>query len=333
MKVCKKCGLQMPDHAVLCSNCGCQLPQQVNPQAPNYGYMQPQNAVQRPPQPPQSYPQQVNRQTPNYGYGQPQNAVQKPPQPPQPYPQQVNRQTTPNYGYVQTQTAIQRPPQPQQANQVAPYQPQPVRQWYENQKNRLATWLHKDRSAAPPQNAVQTPSQPQQANQAAPYQPQPVRQWYENQKNRLATWIHKDRSAKRPSPLQNPAKIKAITALILGLIGILLNFFGLSIFGLVISIVGIVLGGQSKKLIPKEHSDQPIAIWGYRAAVLGFIISSLFMVMMVLLIILEFLKELGLIAGTFTDFLRAFTNAWRTLKEIWGKVSSGMALSFISVIR
>ena len=275
----------MPDHAVLCSNCGCQLPQQVNPQAPNYGYMQPQNAVQRPPQPPQSYPQQVNRQTPNYGYGQPQNAVQKPPQPPQPYPQQVNRQTTPNYGYVQTQTAIQRPPQPQQANQVAPYQPQPVRQWYENQKNRLATW------------------------------------------------IHKDRSAKRPSPLQNPAKIKAITALILGLIGILLNFFGLSIFGLVISIVGIVLGGQSKKLIPKEHSDQPIAIWGYRAAVLGFIISSLFMVMMVLLIILEFLKELGLIAGTFTDFLRAFTNAWRTLKEIWGKVSSGMALSFISVIR
>lgn len=84
------------------------------------------------------------------------------------------------------------------------------------------------------------------------------------------------------------------------------------------SIVGIVLGQQSRKVIPKEHEDSVIATWGFFSSLFGLIISivvpivrTIFFIGGLLSSILRFLKILE-------RFMNTISGAWDFLKGIFG---------------
>ena len=97
-----------------------------------------------------------------------------------------------------------------------------------------------------------------------------------------------------------------------------INYFDLSLLGIVMSIVGIVLGQQSRKVIPKEHEDSVIATWGFFSSLFGLIISivvpivrTIFFIGGLLSSILRFLKILE-------RFMNTISGAWDFLKGIFG---------------
>lgn len=85
----------------------------------------------------------------------------------------------------------------------------------------------------------------------------------------------------QPAVAQPDAKGKAVTSLVLGIVGLILGilapqFYGIpALLGLVLSIIGIVFGVKARNGIPVGVSGRGIATAGMVCAIIGTVISGI----------------------------------------------------------
>lgn len=81
-----------------------------------------------------------------------------------------------------------------------------------------------------------------------------------------------------PVTVDNPAKGKAIAALILGIVGILLGAFPsvkTSLLGIIICIIGIVLGVKARNAVPVGAPFRSMGTAGFVCSIIGLILCAI----------------------------------------------------------
>lgn len=99
--------------------------------------------------------------------------------------------------------------------------------------------------------------------------------------NDSTTVVYQPVYIQQPAQIDPDLKSKAITALILGLVGLLLSIgawytYGISaILGLILSIIGIVFGVKARNRMPLGASGRGMATAGMVCAIIGTVISGI----------------------------------------------------------
>ena len=109
--------------------------------------------------------------------------------------------------------------------------------------------------------------------------------------NDSTTVVYQPVYIQQPAQIDPDLKSKAITALILGLVGLLLSIgawytYGISaILGLILSIIGIVFGVKARNRIPSDAPGRGIATAGLTFSILGTIISGIMTLAVICLVV------------------------------------------------
>lgn len=132
-----------------------------------------------------------------------------------------------------------------------------------------------------------------------------------------------------PESARKKTKVKAILSFVFAALAIIFDYISLTIpglwlFGIVLSITGIVFGQQSKKNIQKEHEDYIIAKWGVIASRLALIISCLIPIFKLMILIYNILilgRDIADAIRQVDDDIKGvgkhINGWWETLKEWW----------------
>lgn len=117
--------------------------------------------------------------------------------------------------------------------------------------------------------------------------------------------------------VQQPAKAapdamgKAVTSLVIGLVGLFISIFapvleGIpAIFGLILCIVGIVIGAKARNRIPVGVSGRGVATAGFVCSIIGAIISGI-MTLVVVCVVVGFFALCASTASAPTYYFAAF---------------------------